>query len=224
MTVFGPAGESKVWRLSVALSLAFHFLVLAAIVAWGVSEVLNVAVSAPPARSSELEYAGVILSARGGAGTDPVESIIESIPGRLQEAGKMTPARRAAVINKGTKGLSTVRESSMFEIADLFAAEDRAYEPVLPPPAGAFDVDSQIPYDLRETEGGGCVMVLLDKAGRTYEVTFSKEEVTVDLRAAGQIFKMMKNMPGLRKVYMRMVVKMLPQFTKGETHGSNDDK
>ncbi len=196
----------------------------AVIVVWGVSKALNIAMSAPAARSPELEYAGPIPSARGGAGTDPVKSIIESIPGRLQEAGKMTPAQRAAVINKGAKGLSTVRESSMLEIADLFAAEDRAYEPVLPSPAGAFDVDSQIPYDLKQTEDGGCIMVLLDAAGRTCEVAFSKEEVTEDLRAAGQIFKMMKDMPGLRKVYMRMVVKMLPQFTKGETHGSNDDK
>lgn len=217
------ADESpRAWWLSLGISFVAHILVLTAIATWTILGALEFGTFAkvPPSPEMEMTYAGPTVGPRGAAGTDPVENILGSIPERLQQIQKLTPEQKAAIIKDGKKDLAMVRESSLHEIADLFGVENRAYEPADPPPAGAFDIDSQIPYSMKETESGGYAMVLVDKDGRTLELTYDAEDMTDDLRAAAEIFKLMDEMPALRKVYMRMAVKFLPELTgKG---GKND--
>ena len=217
------ADESpRTWWLSLGISLVVHILVLTAIAAWTILGALKFGTFAkvPPSPEMEMIYTGPTVGPRGAAGTDPVENILGSIPERLRQLRKLTPEQKAAIIKDGKRDLAIVSESSLHEIADLFGVENRAYEPANPPPAGAFDIDSQIPYSMKETENDGYAIVLVDKDGRTLELTCSAEEITDDLRASAEIFKMMDEMPALRKVYMRMAVKFLPELMgKG---GKND--
>ena len=214
-TPYAVDESPRAWWLSLGISLVIHILVLTAIAAWTILGALEFGTfaKAPPSPEIEMTYTGPTSAARGAAGTDPGENILGSIPERIHQIQKLTPEQEAAIIKDGKKDLAMVRESSLHEIADLFSVENRAYEPADPPPAGAFDIDSQIPYSMKEIESGGYAMVLIDKAGRTLEVTYPTEEMTDDLRAAAEIFKMMDEMPALRKVYMRMAVKFLPELT-----------
>ncbi|MCH7653370.1 MAG: hypothetical protein IIB14_06795 [Chloroflexi bacterium] len=59
-------------------------------------------------------------------------------------------------------------------------------------------------------------MVLVDRDGRTIEAVFTAEEVTEDLNAAYEIFKMMDEMPALRKIYMRMTAEYFLPSLRGE--------
>ena len=219
------ADESpREWLLSLGISLGIHILLLVVIAAWTISGAFEfgsiAGVQPSPEIEMEMAYTDLTSTERGAAGTDPVENILESIPERIHQMQKLTTEQKVSILRDGKKDLAMVRESSLHEIADLFGVENRAYKPADPPPAGAFDIDSQIPYSMKETESGGYAMVLLDKAGRTLEIIYSAEEVTNDLRAAAEIFKMMDEMPALKKVYMRMAVKFLPELTgKG---GKND--
>lgn len=204
----------RAWWLSLGISLGVHLLLLAAIAVWTIWRALEFQTLAGsrPTPEMEMAYTGPVVGPRGAPGTDPVANILESIPERIHQMQKLTTDQKVIAIKQGKKDLAMVSESSLHEIADLFNVENRAYEPADIPPAGVFDIDSQIPYSMKETENGAYIMLLLDKDGRTLEITYPAEEVTDDLRAAAEIFKMMDEMPALRKVYMRMAVKFLPEL------------
>lgn len=209
--------SSRIWRLSLTVSLAVHLLFLAGITGWGLSRTFEFHIPHTAAAAMpEMTYTDIPVGRAGSDGENIVDNIVGSIPGRLEKAGKLTPSERAAVIKQGVKDLEKVRESSLYEISELFNVRNRAYEPVDPPPPGPFDIDSQIPYSMRMTETGGYTMVLVDRDGRTIEAVFTAEEVTEDLNAAYEIFKMMDEMPALRKIYMRMTAEYFLPSLRGE--------
>lgn len=210
----------RAWWLSLGISMGIHIFLLIIIVAWTVSGAFELRAVTGTQLSLEMIYDGSIVQPNNASQTDPVENILGSIPERIQQMQKLSRKEKAAIIKQGKKDLSMVRESSLNEIADLFAVENRAYQPADPAPDGPFDFDSQIPYSMAGTATGGCTMVLIDKDGRTLELVYSAEDMTEDLRAAVEIFKMMDQMPALRKVYMRIAVRFLPEFTN---EGDNDD-
>jgi hypothetical protein len=164
----------------------------------------------------EVTYTKIEPEKPGEKPKDIVDTIIGTIPDRLKKAKELNPEERARRIRQSMKALSFVRESSFDEIADLFgSAEDRAYEPVVPPPPGPFDVESEIPYSMKKTRDGGFSIVLLDKDGRTLTIEHSKDEITEDLKTAYEVFQMMEKTPGFKRLYMRFHARFLPQL-KGD--------
>ena len=211
--------QSRAWHLSLCASVFIHVAAVSGLVVW--SAVRSFRFSFPrPTFSDTLEvtYTKVEEREPGEEAPDIVDTLIGSIPERLEEARKMKPEERAKQIRKGMKDVQKVEESSLSEMADLFGAEDdRAYEPVVPPPPGPFDISSEIPYSMKKTDDGGYSVVLLDRDGRTMTIVHPKEDVTEDLKSAYEVFQMMEQMPALKKLYMRFADQYLPQL-KGEKH------
>jgi hypothetical protein len=208
--------HSRAWRLSLCASLLIHLAAATALAVWSVARSIRLTFRRTILSNAlEVTYTKIRGRGPGEGAPDIVDNLLASIPERLESVKKMKPEERAKKMRKGIKDMSKVRESSLNEMADLFAAEDRAYEPVVPPPAGPFDFDSQIPYSMKKTDDGGFSVVLLDKDGRTLAVTHPKEEVTEDLKTAYEVFQMMEQMPAFKKLYMRFAAQYLPQM-KGE--------
>jgi hypothetical protein len=211
--------QSRAWRFSLCVSVLIHFTAVSGLTAWSTLKSLRFSFRRPAAGNMlEVTYTKVKQRGPGEAAPDIVDTLIGSIPERLEQAMGMKPEERAKRMRKGLKDIMTVEESSLNEIADLFgAAQDRAYEPVVPPPPGPFVVGTEIPYSMKKTDDGGFSVVLLDKDGRTMTIVHSKEEVTEDLKSAYEVFQMMEQMPALKNLYMRFAAQYLPQL-KGEKH------
>ncbi|MFC1671830.1 hypothetical protein ACFL01_01715 [Planctomycetota bacterium] len=205
--------HSRAWRYSLCVSIVLHIAIVVGIAGWSVARSLRLTFQNQFLESVlDVTYTRMQPAAPGEQAPDIVDSLIGSIPSRLDQALKLDVSERTKRLRKGMLDLSQVRESSMIEIADLFDTDDRAYQPVVPPPSGPFDFDSQIPYSMKKLNDGGFAVVLLDKDGRTTDITHSKEEVTEDMKAAYEIFKMMETVPAFRKLYMRFAAQYLPKL------------
>ncbi len=211
--------QSRMWHLSLCASVCIHFVVVSGLIVWSAARSLRFSFPRPMfSEPLEVTYTKVEERAPGEEAPDIVDTLIGSIPDRLEEAKRLEPEERARQIRKGLTNMGKVRESSLNEMADLFGPqEERAYEPVVPPPPGPFVVGTEIPYSMKKTDDGGYSVVLLDKDGRTMTIVHPKEEVTEDLKSAYEVFRMMEQMPAFKKLYMRFAAQYLPQL-KGEEH------
>ncbi|MBI1371153.1 MAG: hypothetical protein GC159_00085 [Phycisphaera sp.] len=105
-----------------------------------------------------------------------IKDAVENPPNIDPELAQSELEKKAAYVDKNISEQSVKDITKM--VRSAIKAEDRAYAPVDPPPPGAFDFQSMLPYSSKREVGTDgkqrSVEIWIDKAGRTMTKTTRK--------------------------------------------------
>ncbi len=188
-------------------SLLVHFLLLCA------AKLTEMQLPLPPG-STTTEIPGSALdierieSTKAITGSNiPLHKIVKQ---QLQSFQKLSPQQRAELMKRYMEQVQSVSPRSLKEISKMLGSPRRALRPVTPPPPGPFDVTTAIVYMMDRRPDGSYTLTLVDKDGRTLHVTMKEQEMPPDTKQAYKVFLLMKKIPPLHELYLKMMARFMP--------------